>query len=131
MNIVPEAYRDLLADEKRAFAFLSTLMPDGSPQVTPVWFNTDGEYILINTACGRVKDRNMRRDSRVAMVIMDLTRPYHYLQIRGRVAAVTEEGAREHIDLLSLKYTGRENFRTNRPDEVRVIYKISPDNVTV
>lgn len=131
MKLIPEAYRDLVADETQAFAFLSTIMEDGSPQVTPVWFNTDDEYIFINSARGRVKDRNMRSRPQVAMVLMDLSNPYRYLQIRGRVVEITTDRAMEHFDRLSIKYTGKPRKRPLNENEVRVIYKIHPDRVVV
>lgn len=126
MNI-PIEYQDLLKDERRAFLYLATIMPDGSPQVTPVWFNTDGKHILINTAEGRVKDRNMRARPNVAMLIQDPRNPYRYLQIRGRIAARVTEGAEEHISALSMKYDGRP--WTPQPNQRRVIYKIEPLHV--
>lgn len=120
----PEKYLDLLRDETRAFLFLATTMPDGSPQVTPIWFNTDGEHILINTNEGRVKDRNMKARPKVAMVIQDPSTPYRYLQIRGEVAETTREGADEHINQLSLKYDDKPwNYREGQK---RIIYKIKP-----
>jgi PPOX class probable F420-dependent enzyme len=101
--------------------------PNPSPQVTPIWFNVEGEHILINTAKGRQKDRNMRARSQVAMTIMDPKRPYRYLQIRGEVVDVTEEGAAEHISFLSRKYRGHD---FNIPKgQVRVTYKIVPRHV--
>lgn len=120
----PEKYLDLFKDETRAFLFLATTMPDGSPQVTPIWFNTDGEHILINTNEGRVKDRNMKARPKVAMVIQDPSTPYRYLQIRGEVAETTREGADEHINQLSLKYDDKPwNYREGQK---RIIYKIKP-----
>lgn len=126
MSIVPDQYKDLLADETHAFAYLATLMADGSPQVTPVWFNTDGTHILINSATGRIKDRNMRARSRVALVIADPKNPYRYIQIRGKVVEITQEGANAHIDALAGKYTGTAKYQNHRPGELRVIYKILP-----
>ena len=124
MNLVPESYLDLIADETKAMAFLATLMADGSPQVTPVWFNTDGETLWVNSAKGRVKDRNMRQRPQVAVTLMAMDNPYRYLQIRGEVVEITEEGGEEHIHALSMKYQGR---RFDLPaGEVRVIYKIKP-----
>lgn len=124
MNLVPKTYLDLLADETKAMAFLATLMPDGSPQVTPLWFNTDDETIWINSAKGRVKDRNMRQRPQVALTLMAMEDPYRYVQIRGEVVEITEEGGDEHIDALSMKYRGR---RFEIPaGETRVIYKIKP-----
>jgi PPOX class probable F420-dependent enzyme len=107
--------------------FLATLMPDGSPQVTPVWFNTDGEHILVNTAAGRVKDINMRARPSVAIVIQDPDDPYRYIQIRGHVAEITSSGADEHINVLSLKYDNEP--WTPQPEQQRVIFKILPVHV--
>jgi PPOX class probable F420-dependent enzyme len=117
----PEKYLDLLKDETKAFLFLATAMPDGSPQVTPIWFNTDSEHILINSVKGRTKDRNMRARPQVAMVIQDPHDPYRYLQIRGEVVDYTTEGAFEHINALAQKY---ERAWTQSPNQERVIYKI-------
>lgn len=130
MAWIPESYSDLIKDETKAFGCLATLMKDGSPQLTPIWFNTDGRYILINSAVGRVKDRNMRRDGRVAFVIIDPHNPYRYLQIRGKVVEITTEGAREHIDALTKKYRGLDKYPSRSPDEIRVTYKILPDSVS-
>jgi PPOX class probable F420-dependent enzyme len=124
-QIIPESYLDLF--EKPAFAHLATLMPDGSPQVTPVWVDYDGKYILVNTARGRQKDRNMRRDARVAVEIVDPNNPYRYIQVRGKVVDITTQGADQHIDKLSKKYTGNEHYQNRRPGEVRVLYKIEPE----
>jgi PPOX class probable F420-dependent enzyme len=103
-HTIPEKYLDLF--EKRAFAHLATLMPDGSPQVTPVWVDYDGEYVLVNSSIGRQKDLNMRRDPRVAIDIQDPDQPYRHLQVRGEVVEITEEGADEHIDKMAKKYRG-------------------------
>lgn len=127
MNAIPPEFQDLLKDETKAYLFLATLMPDGSPQVTPVWFNADETHILVNTAKGRVKDRNMRARPRVAMVIQDPATPYRYLQIRGRVDAITEEGGDEHINALSLKYDGKPWKKVE--GQTRVIFKILPERV--
>jgi len=128
MNVIPESHRDLLTDEARAYAYLATLMPDGSPQLTPLWFETDGNHILINSAKGRVKDKNMRARSQVAILITDPKDPFfRYLQIRGRVVEVTEEGGLEHINKLSLKYDGKP--WTSVPNQTRVIYRILPEKV--
>ncbi|HEX9597232.1 MAG TPA: PPOX class F420-dependent oxidoreductase [Anaerolineales bacterium] len=125
MQTIPESFQDLLKDETKAFAFLGTLMPDGSPQVTPVWFNVDGETILINSAVGRQKDRNMRARPKVAMTIIDPKRPYRYMQVRGKVVEITTEGAAAHIHALSNKYHGRDY---NLPEgQIRVIYRIKPN----
>ena len=120
---IPEQFLDLF--KKKAFAQLATLMPDGSPQVTPVWVDYDGRYLIVNSARGRQKDRNIARDQRVALAISDPDNPYRVLKVRGRVVEITEEGAREGIDRLSIKYTG-EKYKHLQPGEVRVIYRIEP-----
>jgi PPOX class probable F420-dependent enzyme len=129
MPSIPESHHDLLTDEKRALAFLGTVMADGSPQVTPVWFNTDGEYFYINTTRGRVKDRNLRARPAVALAISDPGDSYRYIQVRGRVIDIAEEGAREHMDQLSYKY---EDKPWNLPaGQVRVLFKIQPERISV
>ncbi|HXA92796.1 MAG TPA: PPOX class F420-dependent oxidoreductase, partial [Steroidobacteraceae bacterium] len=95
-----DQYLDLL-QQKKPLASLATVQPDGSPQLTPVWFDFDGKHIRVNTAKGRVKARNMHEGSRVAVMIVDPDNPYRYVQIRGRVARATESGAVEHIDSLA------------------------------
>jgi PPOX class probable F420-dependent enzyme len=130
MAWIPENFLDLIQDKAKAFLYLATLMKDGSPQLTPVWFNTDGTHILINSAVGRVKDRNMRRDERVAVVIADPKDPYRYLQIRGKVVEITTEGARQHIDILAKKYTGQDKYSFSAPGEIRVTYKILPERIS-
>jgi PPOX class probable F420-dependent enzyme len=125
MPSIPDNFLDLL-QQKKAFADLATVMPDGSPQVTPVWFDYTGGIIRINTAKGRVKQRNMSEGSRVALSIMDPDNPYRYMQIRGRVARMTEEGASAHIDSLAKKYLGKDKYPFARPGEVRVTYEIEP-----
>ena len=125
---IPENYRDLFT--KQAFANLGTVMPDGSPQVTPVWCDYDGTHIRINTAKGRIKDKNMRRNRKVALSVMDPENPYRHLAVRGEVEEVTEQGADAHIDLLAKKYLGKEKYPFRQPGEVRVIYKIRPVRVS-
>jgi PPOX class probable F420-dependent enzyme len=125
---IPEKFRDLLA--KKAFAHLGTIMPDGSPQVTPVWFDFDGTHVRVNSAKGRVKDKNMRRNGRVALAIQDPENPYRYLALRGRVEEITEAGADAHIDSLAKKYLGQDRYPHRRAGEVRVIYRIRPERVS-
>ena len=120
----PESFLDLFSNDTRAYLFLATSMPDGTPQVTPIWFNTDGQHILINSAKGRVKDQNMRAHPQVAMVIQDPNTPYRYLQIRGQVIEIIEENALEHIEALAQKYTAK-GWKTNL-NETRVTYNILP-----
>lgn len=124
---IPNNFKDLF--NKKAFAHLGTAMPDGSPQVTPVWCDFDGTHIRINSAKGRLKDKNMRRNKRVALAIMDPDNPYRYLAVRGAVDEITEQGADAHIDSLAKKYLGQDKYPFRRPGEVRVIYKIRPDRV--
>ena len=119
----PENYRDLF--QKKAFGAFTTLMPDGSPQTTPVWVDhRDGE-IWINSAVGRQKDRNVRRDPRVAVTVMDPDNPYRYVEVRGRVREITEQGADAHIDEMARKYLGQDKYPFREPGERRVLYKIS------
>lgn len=120
----PENYMDLFKEETKAFLFLATTMPDGSPQVTPVWFDHDGEHILINTNEGRVKDVNMKARPKVAMAIQDPSTPYRYLQVRGEVVEIIREGADEHINKLALRYDNKP--WTNREGQKRIIFKIKP-----
>ena len=127
-DVIPEKYRDLF--NKRAFAALTTLMPDGSPQTTPVWVDTDGEYVIFNSAKGRQEDRNVRRDPRVALAIVDPDNPYRYLEVRGKVAEITEHGADAHIDKMAKKYLGQDKYPYRQGSEVRVIYKIRPEHTT-
>jgi PPOX class probable F420-dependent enzyme len=126
---IPEKYRDLFS--KRAFASLGTLMPDGRPQVTPVWVDFDGQHVIFNSAKGRQKDRNVRRDPRVALAIVDPDNPYRYLEIRGRVGEITEEGADAHIDKMAKKYLGVDKYPYRQAGEVRVMYKIVPERTTM
>jgi PPOX class probable F420-dependent enzyme len=129
MKKIPESHLDLLTDEKKAFLYLATLMPGGAPQVTPVWFNTDGEYIFINSAKGRVKDRNMRARPQVTLCIQDPSNAYRYLQIHGTVVEFTTDGADDHIDALALKYQGVPKYPNRQPGEQRVMYKIRIEKV--
>lgn len=123
---IPEKFEDLF--EKRAFGHLATLMPDGSPQVTPVWVDYDGECILINSVKGRQKDRNMERDPRVAISIQDPDDPYRYLQIRGKVVEATFKGADKHIDIQAQRYLGLEKHPHQA--EGRKLFMIQPERVS-
>jgi PPOX class probable F420-dependent enzyme len=125
---IPQQYLDLF--DKKAFAHLATLMADGRPQVTPVWCDFDGTSVRINSAKGRVKDRNMRRDPRVTLAIQDPDNPYRYLEIRGHVVEITEAGADAHIDSLAKKYLGVDKYPDRREGEIRVMYKIQPDHTS-
>jgi len=125
---IPEKFKDLF--QKRAFGHLATLMPDGTPQVTPVWIDYDGDHIIVNSARGRQKDKNMRRSPNVAISIQDPDNPYRYLEIRGKVTEISEAGADDSIDKLAKKYTGADKYQHRRPGEVRVMYKIIPEHTT-
>lgn len=127
MKHIPDSHKDLLQDETRALAYLATLMPDGTPQLTPLWFNTHGEFILVNSAKGRIKDRNMRLHPEVAIVIQDRNIDTRYIQVRGHVEEITEQGALEHIDQLSMKYD--KHHWQPVEGQTRVTYKIRPDSV--
>jgi PPOX class probable F420-dependent enzyme len=122
-------YLDLL-QQKKAFANLATIMPDGSPQVTPVWIDYERGMIRMNTAKGRVKSRNLKPGAPVALAILDPDNPYRYVQIRGRVANVHEAGADAHIDSLAKKYLGKDKYPFRQPGEVRVMYEIEPVSVS-
>jgi len=124
---IPEQYQDLFT--KKAFAHLATVGADGKPQVTPVWVDYDGTHVRFNSAKGRVKVRNLARDPRVALSILDPDNPYRYVQVRGRVVETTEKGADAHIDALAKKYLGQDKYPFRRPGEVRVLYKVLPESV--
>ena len=130
MELIPNSHLDLLQDDRKAIAILSTVMSDGSPQATPVWFDTDDGLIRVNTARGRVKDKNMTLRPQVSVVILDPESTYRYVQIRGLVLKSTEDGARAHIDLLAKKYLGQRTYE-NYDGETRVMFFIKPISVSV
>jgi len=125
---IPESFKDLF--NKVAFAHLATVMADGRPQVTPVWVSFDGTHFWVNSAKGRLKDKNMRRNKYVALSIQDPDNPYRYLAIQGEVAEITENGADAHIDALAKHYLGKDKYPFRAPGEVRVIYKILPRKIS-
>jgi PPOX class probable F420-dependent enzyme len=124
---IPEQYRDLF--DKKAFAHIATVGKANAPQSTPVWVDYDGTHIRINTARGRVKDKTLQANPKVALSILDPDNPYRYVQVRGRVAEMTENGADAHIDALAKKYTGQDRYGFRQPGEVRVMVKIVPERV--
>jgi PPOX class probable F420-dependent enzyme len=130
MVAIPAEYLDLL-QQKKTFANLATVMRDGSPQVTPVWFDYVDGKVRVNSAKGRVKTRNMQEGAPVALSILDPDNPYRYIQIRGRVGRVTEDGASEHIDVLAKKYLGQDKYPYGQPGDVRVIFEIEPASTQV
>jgi PPOX class probable F420-dependent enzyme len=129
MSIIPTEFLDLF-NSKVSFAHLATINADGTPQVTPVWFDFDGTHILVNTAVGRTKDTNMRRDPRVTVEISDPEDPYRYVQVYGRVVDISTETGDAVIDKLAFKYIGKDKYPFKKPGEVRVTMKILPERVT-
>ena len=130
-HVIPDEYKDLLTG--LVVVGLVTMMPDGQPQATPVWCTYDGEYVIVNTARGRQKDENMQRNPNVTVLAVDPQNPYRWLEVRGRVAANTEEGAVDVINHLSEIYTGNPDYYKRNPalrnQETRVTYKIAPESV--
>ena len=124
---IPNEFRDLFT--KRAFASLGTVRPNGSPRVTPVWCDVDGEFVIVNTAKGRHQDKNIRRDARVAVVIIDPDNPYRYLEIRGHAVETSEQDAEIHLDKMAKKYLGADTYPYRQPGELRVLYKIQAEQV--
>ena len=123
--------RDLAILRKRSFAHLTTLGPDGSPQTTPNWVDADDEgRVLINTAEGRAKPWNVRRDPRVSLSVVDADDPYRALMVRGRVEEITNEGAEDHIDAMQRKYHGTEPYPNHDPAHPRVLLKIRPERIS-
>ncbi len=126
---LPDLARRLL--EGKNFATVATLMADGQPQASVVWIDTDGALIVFNTAEGRVKPRNMRRDARVAVAVFDQENPYQQAMIQGRVVEMVHEGAEEHIDAMAKKYMGVDSYPFRKEGEQRVIVKIAPEKVAL
>ena len=124
---VPESHKDLF--QKRAFGSFTTLMPDGSPQTTPVWVDFDDGKVIVNTAMGRQKDKNLRKDPRVAITLIDPDNPYRYLEVRGTVSEITQDGAEQHIDKMAKKYLDKDKYPFAQPGEKRVLYKIEPQKI--
>jgi PPOX class probable F420-dependent enzyme len=127
---IPESHRDLLANETQAFAYLATLMPDGSPQLTPIWFDLVDGRIRINTTVGRVKEENLRERRKLAFLVVDPNNPYRFIQIRGHVGELIEEGASSHIGEIADKYTGELEYR-DFDRKARVTIMIEPVSVSV
>lgn len=127
MTTIPDNFKDLLTSNK-VFAHLGTVMADGTPQVTPVWFDYDGGVLRVNSAKGRVKDRNMRANPNVALSLLDPDNGYRYIQLRGKVTGITEQGADAHIDALAQKYLGKD-YPFRQEGEVRVTYVIAIEHV--
>ncbi|MHB8318784.1 MAG: PPOX class F420-dependent oxidoreductase [Acidimicrobiales bacterium] len=117
--------------ERPVIANLATLLPDGSPQLTPLWIDVDGDDLLINTAKGRAKARNIERDKRVAVSVVDPNDPYNTVVVRGSVVDITTEGADAHIDSLAKKYLGVDKYPMRQPGEVRIKARIRTDKITM
>jgi PPOX class probable F420-dependent enzyme len=115
--------------EGKNFAFLATIMPDGSPHVAPVWIDREGDTILVNTAIGRKKQKNTTREPRVSLSIADQSNMYDKIVIHGRVTSQTLKGADVHIDKLAKKYIGKDKYPWRAAGEKRVILKIQPTRV--
>ena len=113
-----------------SICYFTTLMPDGSPQVTQTWVDTDGEHVLINTVEGHVKTRNVARDPRVALAVSHPDKPTRYFQVRGRVSRMTKDGATEHVEKLAQKYLGRPYPWFGGRDEVRVLLVVEPGSIS-
>ncbi len=127
MATIPEEFMDIM--NSKALASLATSMADGSPQVSPVWFSFDGSLVWVNSAEGRVKDKNVRRTRKVALAIVDVDNPYRHIAIRGDVVEITNDGADDHIDSLAKKYLDADKYPYGQEGEIRVIYKIRPERV--
>ena len=125
---IPDSHAVLF--NKKAFGNLATLNADGTPQVTPIWVDMEGGFVFFNSARGRRKDKNVRRDPHVAISIADPANPYRYLEIRGRVVEITEKSADDHINRLAKKYLDKDIYPFRQPGEVRVKYKVEPEHIS-
>ena len=127
MEMTPLAIE--LCTKGKNFATIATTMNDGSPQASITWIDSDGSNIIFNTAEGRLKTNNLRRDGRVALTIADSENPYRQVMVRGKVIEDTQEGASQHVDSLAQKYLGVDKYPYSKPGEVRVIFKIQPEKI--
>lgn len=127
MASIPDKYSDIV--NKKTFAMFGTLMPNGQPQVTPVWVDAEDGMLVINTAKGRQKHKNVQRDPRVAVTLSDPDNPYRYVEVRGRVVEMTEAGADKHIDKMAKKYLDKDKYPFAQPGEQRILLKIRPEHV--
>jgi PPOX class probable F420-dependent enzyme len=123
-----DTHKKLITD--RNFGHIATINEDGSPQVSPVWIELDGNHLIVNSEQKRRKVRNIKRDARVAVSIQNAENPYQYIEIRGRAVEVTDKGGFEGIDRLSVKYGGPAKYPGNQPGDVRVVIRIEPEHVT-
>ena len=124
---IPDSHQRLLSEP--VIAYLSTIMPDGRPQVNPVWCDYDGTYVRVNAADDRQKTRNMQRRKFATVLLMDQAGPYFWMEIRGRVINMTTAGAMDHMHVMAKKYTCRDQYTPVREEEVRVMFTIEPERV--
>jgi PPOX class probable F420-dependent enzyme len=117
-----------LVDGKN-FASVATLMPDGSPQVAPVWVDREGDTIVLNAARSRQRTKNLKRDPRVAICIFDQSNPYSNFSIRGKAVEITEKGAEEHIDKMNMKYHGTPNYPYHTQNDPRVLIRVEVTSI--
>ena len=129
MVAIPESHLDILKGKN--FAHVATLMRNGAPQVTPIWVDFDGTYVVLNTAEGRQKVRNLDRDGRIAISVHDQENPYRYIQIRGKVVGRSADPGEAHINGMAKKYMGLDKYPYSDPNSTRVIYKVEPLHVQV
>ena len=111
------------------FCHIATLTSSGAPHVVPVWVDTDGEHVVLNSADGRFWVRNAERDPRVTCTVMNMENPYEFVEVRGRVAEKTTDGADDHIDAMAKKYWGLDAYPSRRPGQQRVILRVAPERV--
>ena len=127
MDATLAKYKDIF--DKKTFCYVATVGKDGTPQVTPVWGEFDGTHVVFNTARGRVKDTNLARNPKVTIAASDPDNPYRYVQVKGRIAEVTEQGADAHIDKMAKKYLDKDKYPGRKPGEQRMIVKVLPERV--
>ena len=127
MDATLAKYKDIF--DKKAFCYVATVGKDGTPQVTPVWCEFDGTHVVFNTARGRVKDTNLARNPKITLAASDPDNPYRYVQVKGRIAEVTEQGADPHIDKMAKKYLDKDKYPGRKPGEQRMIVKVLPERV--
>ena len=128
-DVLSTPARELLA--RPVLASLATIAADGSPQITPLWIDVDGDDLLINTAQGRAKARNLERSPKVAICVVDPENPYNVVAVRGTVTEITTDGADAHIDALAKKYMGVDEYPMRTPDEVRIKVRIRTDRIAM
>jgi PPOX class probable F420-dependent enzyme len=124
---IPESALHLFREPN--LAWVATLMPSGSPHLTAVWIDIDGRTPFFNTLEGRLKLRNIRRDSRLAIGVADRDNPYESVSLQGRVVEITESGAAEHLDRLAQRYLAQERYAYSAPGDVRLIVRVEPERV--